>query len=45
VSHRDTLDDIKRKGRELETDVLADAVAAHTEYRVITAGDRTVVFN
>jgi formyltetrahydrofolate deformylase len=44
VSHRDTVADFVRRGRELETTVLARAVAAHLEHRVLVDGDRTVVF-
>ena len=45
VSHRDTVEDFVRRGRELEVAVLASAVAAHLEHRVIIAGDRTIVFS
>jgi formyltetrahydrofolate deformylase len=36
--------DLTRKGRDLETVVLARAVRAHVEHRVLTFGNRTVVF-
>lgn len=45
VSHRDTVEDFVRRGRELETTVLADAVAAHLNHRVLVDGNRTVVFH
>lgn len=45
VSHRDTVEDFVRRGRELETRVLADAVAAHLDHRVLIEGNRTVVFH
>ncbi len=44
VGHRDTADDLIRKGRDLERQVLAAAVRAHLEDRVIVAGTRTVIF-
>ena len=44
MSHRDTVADFVRRGRELETTVLARAVAAHLEHRVLVDGDRTIVF-
>jgi formyltetrahydrofolate deformylase len=45
VSHRDDVDDLRRKGRDLETTVLARAVRAHVEHRVLVYGRRTVVFD
>lgn len=44
VSHRDTLDDFVRKGRELERVVLTRAVRMHLERRVLLSGARTIVF-
>jgi formyltetrahydrofolate deformylase len=44
ISHRDDVDDLVRKGRDLETVVLARAVRAHIEDRVIVWGNKTVVF-
>ena len=44
VSHRDTVDDLKRKGRDLERVVLARAVRLHLEHRVLAYGRRTFVF-
>jgi formyltetrahydrofolate deformylase len=38
------VDDLIRKGRDLERLVLARAVRAHLEDRVLTYGKRTVVF-
>lgn len=43
-SHRDTVQDLIRKGRDVERVVLAEAVRAHLEDRIVTAGQRTVVF-
>ena len=45
VSHRDTVDELRRRGAELERRVLADAVRLHVDDRVVVAGDRTVVFD
>jgi formyltetrahydrofolate deformylase len=43
-SHRDSIDDLVRKGRDLEKVVLARAVRWHLEDRVLTFGNKTVVF-
>jgi formyltetrahydrofolate deformylase len=45
VTHRDDVDDLKRKGRDLEVTVLARAVRAHVSHRVLVYGRRTVVFD
>ncbi len=45
VSHRDSVEDLKRKGRDLEKVVLARAVRHHLEHRVIVYGNKTVVFD
>jgi formyltetrahydrofolate deformylase len=44
VSHRDTVDDLIRKGRDLEKVVLSRAVLAHIENRVLVYGRKTVLF-
>jgi formyltetrahydrofolate deformylase len=44
VSHRDEVPDLIRIGRDLERLVLARAVRAHLEDRVLVDGERTVVF-
>ena len=44
ISHRDSPDDLIRKGRDIERRVLARAVRMHLEDRVIPNGHRTVVF-
>ncbi|HEX2910290.1 MAG TPA: formyltetrahydrofolate deformylase [Chloroflexia bacterium] len=44
VTHRDSVSDLVRKGRDLERVVLARAVRAHLEDRVLAFGRRTVVF-
>jgi len=45
VSHRDDAAELARRGRDVEVAVLARAVRAHVEHRVIVAGRRTVVFD
>jgi len=45
VSHRDSVEDLIRKGRDLERVVLARAVRAYLEHRVLTFGRKTVVFD
>jgi formyltetrahydrofolate deformylase len=45
VSHRDDVARLTSRGRDLETIVLARAVRAHLEHRVIVHGRKTVVFS
>jgi len=44
ISHRDTPDDLVRKGRDIERRVLARAIRYHLDDRVIPNGRKTVVF-
>jgi formyltetrahydrofolate deformylase len=44
VSHQDTVEDLIRKGRDLEKIVLSRAVRWHVENRVLVYGNKTVVF-
>lgn len=44
ISHRDTPEDLVRKGRDIERRVLARAIRHHLEDRVILNGKKTVVF-
>jgi formyltetrahydrofolate deformylase len=44
-SHRDTIADLIRKGRDLEKQVLARAVRLHLDDRVLVYGNKTVVFD
>ncbi len=44
ISHRDTPENLIRKGREIERRVLARAVRSHLEGRVLLNGTKTVVF-
>jgi formyltetrahydrofolate deformylase len=45
VGHRDTVEDLVRKGRDLEEIVLARAVRMHVEHRVLVYGRKTVIFD
>ncbi len=45
VSHRDSVADLIRKGKDLEKVVLARAVDLHLRNRVIVYGNKTVVFD
>jgi formyltetrahydrofolate deformylase len=44
-NHRDTLEDLIRKGRDVERRVLAEAIRCHTEDRVLVHGNKTIIFN
>ena len=44
-SHRDSVEDLVRKGRDLEKVVLARAVRWHLDDRVLVYGNKTVVFD
>jgi formyltetrahydrofolate deformylase len=44
VSHRDVLDDLLQKGRDLEKVVLSRAVRWHIDNRILLYGNKTVVF-
>ena len=45
VSHRNNVDDLMRKGRELEREALASAVRLHVEGRILTYKNKTVIFD
>lgn len=45
VSHRDSVADLIRKGRDLEKVVLARALDLHLRNRVVVYGNKTVVFD
>src|ERR1700688_3553377 len=45
ISHRDSLDDLLQKGRDLEKVVLSRGVRWHIENRVLLYGNKTVVFD
>lgn len=44
VDHRDTVEDLVRKGRDLERVVLATAVRQHVEDKILVSQNRTIVF-
>jgi len=44
TTHRDSIDDLVRKGRDLERTVLARAVRWHLEDRILVYQNKTVVF-
>jgi formyltetrahydrofolate deformylase len=45
VTHRDSVDDLVARGRDLEAHVLARAVRLHLAAKVLVHGSRTVVFD
>jgi formyltetrahydrofolate deformylase len=44
ISHRDSVEDLIRKGKDLERIVLARGVRLHLQHRVLVYGNRTAVF-
>jgi formyltetrahydrofolate deformylase len=45
ISHRDQIDDLIQKGRDLEKTVLSRAVRWHIEHRILVYTKKTVVFD
>jgi formyltetrahydrofolate deformylase len=45
ISHRDQVEDLIRRGRDLERAVLARGVMWHLEHRILCYGKKTVVFD
>jgi formyltetrahydrofolate deformylase len=45
ISHRDAVDDLAQKGRDLEKIVLSRAVRWHLENRILVYGKKTVIFD
>ncbi|MRT92212.1 formyltetrahydrofolate deformylase [Ancylomarina sp. 16SWW S1-10-2] len=45
ITHKDTIKDLIRKGRDLERIVLARALSYKSEHRIIVDGTRTIVFD
>ena len=45
ISHRDALEDLMQKGRDLEKVVLSRAVRWHIENRILLFGSKTVIFD
>ena len=44
VDHADSVDDLIAQGQDTESRVLARAVKAHLEHRILLSGSRTVLF-
>ena len=45
ISHRDGLEDLLQKGRDLEKMVLSRAVRWHVDHRVLVYDRKTVIFD
>jgi formyltetrahydrofolate deformylase len=45
ISHRDTTQDLVRKGRDLERIVLARAIHYHSRHRILVHGKKTIIFD
>lgn len=45
ISHRDSIGDLKRKGQDLEKIVLSRAVRWYLQRKILTYGNKTVVFD
>ena len=45
ISHKDTIDDLVKKGRDLEKIVLSRAVEKHIQRKILTYDNKTVVFS
>ena len=45
VSHKDSVDDLIRKGRDLEKAVLSQAIWYHLKRKILVYGNRTLIFD
>ncbi len=45
ISHRDSVEDLKRKGQELERVVLSQALRWHLERKILVYNNKTVIFD
>lgn len=45
ITHKDTVDDLVKKGRDLEKIVLSRAVEKHLQRKILTYANKTVVFS
>lgn len=45
ISHKDSVDDLVRKGRDLERMILARALYYHTQHRILVHGKKTIIFD
>lgn len=44
ISHKDTIKDLIRKGRDLERRILVQALMYHMEHRILVHGKKTIIF-
>jgi formyltetrahydrofolate deformylase len=44
ISHKDTISDLVRKGRDLERMILARALYYHSQHRILVHGKKTIIF-
>jgi formyltetrahydrofolate deformylase len=44
ITHKDRLDDLVRKGRDLERMILARALYYHAQHRILVHGKKTIIF-
>jgi len=45
ITHKDSVDTMKLKGKDLERNVLAKAVRLHLEHRILVYGSKTIIFD
>jgi len=45
ISHKDSVDTMKLKGKDLERTVLSKAVRLHLEHRILVYGSKTIIFD
>ena len=45
ITHKDTIDELVKKGRDLEKIVLSRAVEKHIQRKILTYNNKTVVFS
>jgi formyltetrahydrofolate deformylase len=45
ISHKDTIQDLINKGKDLEKIVLSHAVQKHLEHKILAFKNKTVIFN
>jgi formyltetrahydrofolate deformylase len=45
ISHRDQVEDLIQKGRDIEKAVLSRAIHWHLEHRILSYGNKTVIFD
>ena len=45
ITHKDSVDNMKLKGKDLERAILAKAVRLHLEHRILVYGSKTIIFD